>query len=387
MRLAEIIATRPLIGSGLLVTVTGRCPLHCATCPTGSTMRQGQADAAGLLHFFGTFTPEHHPAVVVLSGGEPLLRPRLVTQLAELAAVAGSRTAVRTGAFFAIAGRVPEQIWRAADAVDHIAIGIDACHEREVPRAAVFRLLGQLSDRRVPASLHIVGQNPADPYLASVITEVRERFGDQVPMLVTVQQRAGRAALWAMPPQAGAPLAQAQPCTVASWPVVAVDGTVTACGNPTVGGGSSRPAQVLVRRSVPEHLVLGQARVDTWAQVHQRLLTAPILRMIRTLGPARLPDPPAPVGPGTALPATAGTALPAAAEVDMCGTCRRLSEGSAGGGWGRRTAAGPLGELLDWQAARRRADAGPVGVVQGYGCARYADLVSLDALVPGTSPS
>ncbi|MBD0738415.1 radical SAM protein, partial [Streptomyces sp. CBMA29] len=320
MELAELMTLRPEPGAGLLLTVTGRCPLHCAHCSTAATMAADEPDADRLRAFVSTFTPAEHPSVLMMTGGEPLLRPELVTDLAATARAAGTRTALLTGAFFvgradhavgrldsgadplsvpaAVPAAVPERIWRAVTSVDHFSVSLDAFHEREVDRRSVFALIRRVLDAGVATSFHLVGAGPDDPYLADVTTDIRRTFGDRVPMLVNSLRRVGRAASWAaantalpgtalprtalrstaLPCTTAPDPERALPCSMAAWPVVAADGTVVACCN----------QRVVDRRPAPRHLTLGHIATDDWQSVAVRARTSPVLRMIRTVGPAHL---------------------------------------------------------------------------------------------------
>lgn len=240
MELAELVGLRPVPCAGLLVMLTQRCPLACAHCSTSSTPRGTDQDAADLLRFINSCGPTDRPELVLLTGGEPLLIPELVRELATSARAVGTRSALLSGMFFAREGRIPERVLRAITAVDHFSASIDAFHEREVARADVLRALATVLDAGIPVSLHITGTGPDDPYLADLTGEVRRTFGDTVPMLVNEVRAVGRAAAWADPARvtatatpgaamesAGGPL----PCAMAAWPVVAADGTVLACCN------------------------------------------------------------------------------------------------------------------------------------------------------------
>ncbi|MCA6091840.1 radical SAM protein [Streptomyces sp. SCA3-4] len=338
MHLADIMAARPVPAGGVLVALTARCPLHCAHCSTASTMAGGHADAAVLRRFFAGFTTDDHPGIALFTGGEPLLRPALLTELATAARAVGTRTAVLTGGFFARHGTVPAAVLAVAEAVDHFSLSIDAFHEREVPRRAVLGALRLLLDRAVDVSLHIVGDGPADPYLADVTADVLRAFGDAVPMLVGEIRPAGRAAAWAARPAAAD---TGEPCAMAAWPVLTVDGTITACCNQDVVDGPARPA----------HLRLGSAATDDWAAVRERATGSPVLRTIRSLGP--------PAGPR-----------------DTCANCRALGENPDALRRAHTTGEGPVGALLDWEATRRRVAAGPVALARRYGCPPYAGLVA-----------
>jgi pyruvate-formate lyase-activating enzyme len=354
MDLASLMSLRPVPGAGLLVALTRRCPLSCAHCSTASTMSGGELDAGRLRRFVETFTPADRPDVVMFTGGEPLLRLRLLTDLSASAQAAGSASAVLTGAFFARGGRVPPHVLRALLALDHVSISVDAFHEREVPRADVFSALRTLLAHGQDVSLHVVGSGPADPYLAQVTAEVAGAFGRQVPMLVSQIRAVGRAAAWSAAQAASSrdddlPL----PCAMAAWPVIAFDGVITACCE-----------QIAVDiRPLPAHLALGDAMVDGWAAVRRRALASPMLRLIRAVGPV-------------CLSSRFGGPDRRAAPVGYCATCRGLSSSAGLADTVRHVAAGPAGELLDREAARMQREAGAVALVRRYGVAAYAGLVA-----------
>ncbi|MFF4653555.1 radical SAM protein [Streptomyces sp. NPDC001380] len=352
MELGELIALRPVPAAGLLLTLTRRCPLSCAHCSTSSTMAGEQTAADRLRRFVASFTARNAPRVVLLTGGEPLLRPGLTAELAALARAAGTRTALLSGMFFARGGRpVPARIMRAVTAADHFSASLDVHHEREVPRADVFAAVRRILDAGVPASFHLTGTGPDDPYLADVVSAVRREFADRVPMLVNDVRPVGRAASWAgaatRPDTDGG---AAVPCPMAAWPTVAFDGTVVACCN----------QQTVDDRPVPAHLLLGHVAEDDWETVRHRCLGSPMLRLLRVVGPGHL-----------MARYTSG-----APDCGRCATCRTLADRSevlAGAG---RDGAGPVGELLDRHSTHTQLAAGPVAFVHRNGVSAYAGLVS-----------
>jgi hypothetical protein len=353
VELSELVGLRPVPGAGVLITLTPRCPLRCAHCSTASTMAGTDPDAALLTRFARSFAGPDRPEVMMLTGGEPMLRPGLVVELAEAARAAGTRSALLTGAFFATADPIPARIRRAARAVDHFSVSIDMFHERQVPRRHVYRLLHRMLDGGTPVSLHVVGSGPDDPYLLDLVGQTRYEFADAVPMLVNTLRAVGRAAAWtAARPAAPAP-EQVLPCAMAAWPVVAADGIVLACCNQdTVDG-----------RPVPDHLRLGDIGADDWPAIRARSLASPVLRMIRATGPVHVLGR---YGARTA-PASDG----------YCGTCRGLGDRPGVLAAVRDAAAGPLGALLDEHATRVQVDAGPVALMRRHGSAAHADLVTL----------
>ncbi|MFJ4382002.1 radical SAM protein [Streptomyces albidoflavus] len=353
MRLAEIIGLRPEPAAGVLVTLTRRCPLSCAHCSTGSGPDTDERPAPGdLRRFVASFTSRDRPDVMMLTGGEPLLMPGLVRELALSAKEKGTRTAVLSGMFFARARSVPRAVLRAAEAVDHFSASLDLHHEREVPRAAVFAALRALSTTGTRVSLHLTGTGPDDPYLAEATAAVEHEFGGTLPVLVNEIRAFGRAATWARPARAvgGDDAAAPAPCAMAAWPVVAFDGTVLACCN----------QHTVDRRPVPPHLRLGHIAEDGWGTVRARALDSPLLRAVRTVGPLHLATGHAPDTP------------PAAS---YCDACRRLSALPGAVAAAERTASGAAGALLDLTVGRTRRAHGPAALVRAHGCAPYAAWV------------
>jgi hypothetical protein len=345
--LEGIVALRPEPCAGLLLAVTQRCPLDCAHCSSGSTLAGPSPDGAALERFVGSFSAGDRPEVLLMTGGEPLMYPALVTRIAKAARRAGTRVMVLTGGFFAAGGRFPEPVRRAALAADHLSVSADAYHERRVPRRDVFLLLRRVLDAGVPASLHVTGDGPDDPYLADLTASVRAAFGTRVPMLVTTVRPLGRAASWAAAQPA--PAAAVAPCTMAAWPVVAHDGLVLACCN----------QDTVTRRPAPGHLVLGHVADDDWAAIRRRSLASPELRLIRAAGPpylmARLGG------------ADAGT---------YCQSCHRLGDSPGVLARARALGSGPAGKALDQHAAQLQREAGPVALLRRHACARYAHLIT-----------
>jgi pyruvate-formate lyase-activating enzyme len=277
MHLVEILALRQVPGAGLYLSLTRRCPLSCAHCSTNSTLASEQYAGEIFRRCVGNFTPTMRPELIVLTGGEPLLRPRLVHDLAERAHAVGTKVVLASGMFFARRPTVPPAIARAIAVVEHFTVSLDIFHEQQVPRAGVFRVIHELLDQGQDASFLVVGLDEQDPYLADVIGDIRRSFNDRVPVLVGLVKAVGRATTWMKdtPQELQAPAeAEPMPCDLAAWPVVAYDGTVVACCN-----------QHVVDGPAPPHLHLGHAARDSWTTIQERYRTSPVLRAVRMLGP------------------------------------------------------------------------------------------------------
>ena len=278
MHLLDLLAVRADPAAGVYLSLTRRCPLHCAHCSTGSTMRSEQLAEAPFRRMVESFAGAQPPRLMWMTGGEPLLRPRLVSDLAMRSRQLGVVSALLSGVWFAAAPRPPREIRRALRSVDHVSVSIDRYHEREVPRAAVLALLHELLVEGRDVSVHLTGDRAGEPYLDQAVDEIRSALDDRCPIHVSLVGAAGRARDWLTPVAGtGAPLAA--PCRLAAWPVVAFDGTVVACCS-----------QLAIDGPVPAHLRLGDAAMDGWAAIRRRALDSSMLRAIRTFGPRWIAD-------------------------------------------------------------------------------------------------
>jgi hypothetical protein len=355
MHLVELLAHRTVPAAAVYMAVTRRCTLGCRHCSTTSDPISPQLPAALLLRFARTFTSADHPEFMLLTGGEPLLRPGLVRSLAETARPAGTRTYVLTGAFFARTGRTPAPVRAALESVDHVAVSMDAFHEEGVPRHQVLRLLGELLDAGRAVSVQACGSGPGDPYLAGLTADLRREFGERVPMLVTILRPAGRSLDWPEPPGAPSPgpvpggTPRAAPCDLVAWPVIGFDGTIVACCN----------GDVIDSGPAAGHLRVGHVSSETWPQVRDAVVSSPVLRWLRTRGPVQLAE----------------RGAPGAAAGGYCAACRSLA--------GRHDLLADLGKetsrpafgLIEQQASVMQLAAGPVAFARRHGDPTRAELV------------
>ena len=352
MHLVDFLSLRSTAAAGVSLGVTQRCPLHCGHCSTNSTMVSAQSPAEIYLRFVDSFTDALRPEVLSMSGGEALLRPDLVRKLADRCRAVGTRSAVLSGMFFAASKSIPRLIRGAIRAVDHFSASIDAFHEREVPRADVFRVLEEVLNAGTDVSLHIVGRDAEDPYLADLTAEVQQRFDGKVPMLVNAVASFGRAAQWLPDIAPRHVVADANPCSMAAWPVVGFDGTIVACGNDNA-----------YEQSTP-HLRLGHATTDDWATIRARCLDGAVLRAIRLLGPPYLAE------------------RHGAGRLDRggyCETCLGLSNEPELESSARRIMTGSTIAAIEAEVAIMHKSAGALGFARRHGIPKYAELVTLGA--------
>ena len=352
MHLVDLLSLRAVPAAGVSLALTRRCPLSCAHCATNSLFTSEEAPAEMFVRFVDSFGPDDRPEVLAISGGEAFLRPALVQELAERASLVGCRTTALSGMFWAKSRRIPPSIKRAIDPLAHFSVSLDVFHEREVRREDVYRVLETLVAEGKDVSVHLTGLNPDDPYLAERSDEIRRIFDGRVPILVNAVNYVGRAMQWLeKPEESPTPTVEADPCTLAAWPVVAFNGTIVACGNDDVVDGPP-----------PPHLRLGHADTDGWPEVKARYLSSPMLRAIRTFGPRYVAD-----------RYSAG----AVACNGYCSTCHKLSTDPA---IEKRVAAvmeSPTGTVLEEQVLALQRHAGPEAFMRRFGLPAYAELVNL----------
>jgi hypothetical protein len=354
-----MLAVRPVPAAGLFLTLTRRCPLACAHCSTNSMLSSEQHPALPFERLVDSFTLRDHPELVLFTGGEPLLRPGLVTALAQRSHEVGTASAMITGGYFAReSARVSAALWRALTSVDHVIFSLDVFHERQVSRRAVFAVVGRLLAAGQAVSFQLVGTGADDPYLREVTADLRHTFRDAVPALVVRLGEMGRARNLRLGQAPRCPVRQsADPCTMAAWPVVAFDGTIVACCNQDVVDG---PA--------PEHLRLGHASTLSWAELADRVRGDALLRALRVVGPQYL---------------TAASADAPTSPGGYCASCHQLPARPAALAAARQMTARPTFAIVEQQAEALQAGAGAHGFARVFGIREYADLVLLGR--PGRS--
>ena len=276
MHLNELLSLRAIPMAGVSLGLTRRCPLSCPHCSTNSTNVSEQHPGAIFTNFVDSFSTTNRPEVVSMSGGEAMLRPKLVQSIAERARKVGTRSSCLSGHFFANKDMIPRTIENAIRSLDHFSVSMDIFHEAEVSRDNSFRSLEKILRWGVPVSVHLVGLDNKDPYVRSAIDDIRQTFAEQVPILVNSVSWFGRARIWLETPEEHIAPPRPMPCTMAAWPVVSYDGTVIACGNDDAID------------TLPPHLTLGHVAKDSWSTLRQRSQTSSILRAIRLYGPEYL---------------------------------------------------------------------------------------------------
>lgn len=354
MHLVEVLSSRSIPAAGLSIGLTRRCPLKCLHCSTSSTLESEESPSTMFVDFVNTFRIDNHPKILAMSGGEVMLRPELVSDLAERARKVGTRSTVLSGMFFASSRRIPSKIKEAIKAIDHFSVSIDMFHEREVSRTDVFYLLDTLISDSIDVSIHIVGQSASDPYVERLVQEIEFTFNGKVPMLVNALSSFGRAKSWFEKDEEKDKddFIDANPCSMAAWPVIGFDGTIVACSNDNAL--ENRPA----------HLCIGHANNDDWETIRSRMIASNMLRAIRLFGPEYITDRFSDNEVGCD---------------GYCETCMKITEDLKIEQRVDKVMAKPSTAVLEEFASAKNHHDNALLFAQRYGISRYADLVTLGA--------
>jgi pyruvate-formate lyase-activating enzyme len=278
MHFSDILHVRGTPAAGIYMQITLRCPLSCAHCCTNSNYQSVEHPAELFEGFARSFTPEEHPEFVMLTGGEPLMRPRLVTSIARAAHAAGTKVMAGCGMFFAREERIAAPILEALDQLDHLSISMDEFHDAQVPQDRVFRAIDTILSRGISVNLQTAISPHETSYLDQLRRAIQMHFGHDLPILVVPLAALGRGKdIIQIGKKREASEPDLTPCRLATWPVVGPDGTIVTCCKQTVIDGPT-----------PPHLVLGHAATSTYGDIKRALERRATLRTIRTLGPSAL---------------------------------------------------------------------------------------------------
>ena len=278
MHLVEILALRPVPAAGIFLSLTRRCPLSCAHCSTNSHMDSEELDDHDIMRFVNTFTPKNRPSLILLTGGEPLLRPDLVNRICDKANAIGSKVSLISGMFFVRQKKIPIAIIETIKRLDHFTVSLDVFHEKQVSRHDIIIAVKRIRELGVEVSFQVVGLDEFDPYLSDVADNLEKEFNGEVPALFTSVAPNGRAREWLKSKSRDHfDHKQPEPCSMVAWPVVTFKGDVAACCNQDVVDGPT-----------PDHLLLGNIKVSTWSEIKKLYLESRILRALRIFGPVYL---------------------------------------------------------------------------------------------------
>ncbi len=279
MHLSEILQIRSSPGQCCFLSITRKCPLHCAHCATESSMEaMEELEEEDILRFVDTFS-EDPPQILFLTGGEALTRPSLVHKIALKAKDWGVKVHVTSGMFFAKEPLLSPSLSKIIEGLSHFTASVDSFHEAQVSREKVFRSLKTILDMGISVSIQTLARENHDPYVKDLVRDTERCFGSNVPIFLAPLVSSGRASSWVscQIKKLETP-GEIHPCSLASWPVVNFQGNIVACCHDSI----------TKNQQTPSHLCLGNIRNTTWKEVKHQMIHSTYLRALRTYGPLYL---------------------------------------------------------------------------------------------------
>lgn len=269
----EIVSRRADLGAGLYISLTQRCPMRCAHCCTNSTVTAPHQLADTTIQgFLKTLADDDPPSFILMTGGEPLLRPSLVKWIAQHARALGVRTQVLTGGFWA--PHPTEHVRDALSSVDLVTISFDSFHAQEIDVEAFLGGLEYLKSINVGVAVQFTHNPENYEFTQEVLGAVGERFHGHIPVYLAHLASVGR---WSKPDTStSADISnRTVGCIKASWPVVSYTGWILGCCD----------QEVCDSENPPSHLVLGHVNTANWPQVKRRHSERFSLAAVRACGP------------------------------------------------------------------------------------------------------
>jgi organic radical activating enzyme len=272
LRLAEVDRIRYQRGSAVLLFLTDRCPVGCLHCSVDSRRDGPRVTDHDLLRdIVGALARYERVSMVGISGGEPFIERRALSESVATLAAAGKQVVLYTSGVWARANPVPEWITTAVSRAACLFMSTDAFHQAMVDQDRFVAALRAVADQGAPIVVQALDR-PQD--MASVRELLTRAFGAgwaayaEINPLVPLPYGRGETVFARPAPRAGETLGH---CQVAATPVVRYDGAVTACCNETLIMGHG-PERLRERYSSGREVVDALDRI--WADPFLRLLNA-----------------------------------------------------------------------------------------------------------------
>jgi hypothetical protein len=257
---------------GVSLMLTRRCNMSCSHCSVESGPRvRGEPTEAELTATLNSIADAGLKAVQ-LTGGEPMIREKLVLDLLRLAKSRGLSCTMSSNGFW---GRKPAAAWRKVRALrraglDRITISYDRYHTEFQGPEPALNIARACEWYSLPLNINVTRVRD-DPELAAIVKPFEKR--KHLRMRFYDVQAIGRAR--------ELPLAQMRSeisgfCNACCTPAITDDGRVAACNGPAYFLDSQSP------------LVIGSMRERTLPELLDRHTDDPILETIRRAGPERL---------------------------------------------------------------------------------------------------
>jgi len=261
-------------GLHVAIMVTRRCNMTCGHCSVESAPNiRGEPDEAELLEWVRASAAAGLQSVRI-TGGEPMLRPKLVMRLLRECQKLGLDTSITSNGFWGLKQAHARRQMRAFKraGLGSLVISYDRYHAEFMGPGPVRHISEAADEAGVMMRVSLVrGTDEAE--LGQLVDKLKDMPATR--LRVYDLQPVGRARTLPLT------LHRAEVegfCTACAFPAVSDDGRVMACNGPAYFEKEDSP------------LVLGSLRQHSMAELIHRHRTDPILDTIRTAGPGGLRD-------------------------------------------------------------------------------------------------
>ena len=257
---------------GVAVMLTRRCNMSCSHCSVESGPRVKVEPAEAELVATINAIADAGLMSVQLTGGEPMIREKLVFDLLRLAKSRGLACTMSSNGFW---GKKPATAWRKVRALkraglDRITISYDRYHAEFQGPEPALNIARACEWYDVPLNINITRVRN-DPELSSLVAPFEQR--QKLKMRFYDVQVIGRARQLPIAEMRGEVSGF---CNACCTPAITDDGRVTACNGPAYFLKDDSPLIIGSLKDRPLHELLEQHTED------------PVLETIRRAGPERL---------------------------------------------------------------------------------------------------
>lgn len=273
MRLAEADEILGTLGAAAGLFITDRCPVGCGHCSVDSRADSPRITDFALFSEIIDVLCASDFTVIGVTGGEPFIERRALTEAVGRLADAGKRVIVYTSGIWATGAVPPLWIDNIIEGVSCAFVSTDAFHQDKLPKQRFQRAVRAFTGHGVPVVVQVIAKDDmVDRARHQLELAIGPSWADHAEIRKTQPLPYGRGAevfrQWA--PARGASFG---PCAMSGLPLIRYDGTISLCCN-----------EALIMGRGPEGL---RRRCASGAEVQQALaffLGHPLFRAIRYAG-------------------------------------------------------------------------------------------------------
>ncbi len=297
-------------GKCLIVQITAQCPLECAHCSVSSgPARTEQFSTDELTALIHDIADDKRTELVVLSGGEPFLKPKRLAAVLEAIHANGLKAGITTSASWARTEERARQMLESLkyEVISELAFSADRHHLPFLSLDHVRNGINAALSLGIAVNAFICLDSEEDDFLdrfrAKMGPEIMERISVRLANTHVAGRAAQRSEFEAIHRPVPFEELADQVCNSPAAPAITPDGRMMACCGDNMSDAENWPA-----------LQLGDIRKDDYGAMLDKADSDPLIQAMRVFGPKHLA--------GVAIEAGA-LDPPTADSRNICDICRR----------------------------------------------------------------